>query len=468
MRLSNLEVTEIEPAVVRLTVEVPPEEVRNTKRHLMKQLKRLIHVRGFRPGKAPDAFILRHVGDENIRSRLLEELLSIAYREAISREKLRPLMIQRLRLKRFTEDEGLEFEADVAVRGRVELGDYRSIKVEEPEVEVTDEEIDEELHALRERFSSYEEEMGRQAQVGDRVKIKYRITPIGEGETEGEERTTLVIAGHGVWFPPFNEYVLGKRAGEEATVELTFPEDFPNERFAGKRCKVWFSIEAVEARKLPELDDEFARKARGCESLEELKEALSDEIWGRKMRDAERELRRRVEDELLKICDVTIPRSFLEALSEDAVRDIHEQLKRDGIPVQVWEQMTGKSFEELKREAMEGGERTIKLRFLLEEIAEREGMEVSDEEVLSYVTSVIKRSGREMNEVDEDELSELITMSRWQLLRDRVMDFLIGLATEKDKVEGSGGGDIELSEVADSSSGKAMNEGNQADSSDAH
>ncbi|MFA4029519.1 MAG: hypothetical protein GDYSWBUE_000546 [Candidatus Fervidibacterota bacterium] len=434
MRLSRLEVTEIEPAVVKLDIGVPPEEVRSAKRHLMNQLKRLIHVRGFRPGKAPDAIIQKHVGEENIRSRLLEELLSKAYEEAVSREKLYPLMIQRLQLKRFAEDEGLEFEAEVAVRGEIELGDYRSIRVKEQPVEVTEEDINDALERLRERFPRYELEEGRRAQVGDRVRLRYRITPVGEDE--GEERTTLVTAGQGHWFPPFNEYVLGKGAGEEGEVEVIFPDDFPNERLAGKNCKVWFFVEAVEARVLPELNDEFAKMVGGFDSLEELKEELREEIWLEKEREAEREIRRQVSEELLRISNVTIPRSFIEALSEDAVRNTVEQLRRDGIPVQVWEQMTRRTLDEFKREAMEGGERALKLRFLIEEIANREGIKVSDEEVREYVAALIERSGRKLSEIDEGELAESIASARWQLLRERVIDFIVELATSADREAG--------------------------------
>ncbi len=434
MRLSRLEVTEIEPAVVKLDIGVPPEEVRSAKRHLMNQLKRLIHVRGFRPGKAPDAIIQKHVGEENIRSRLLEELLSKAYEEAVSREKLYPLMVQRLQLKRFAEDEGLEFEAEVAVRGEIELGDYRSIRVKEQPVEVTEEDINDALERLRERFPRYELEEGRRAQVGDRVRLRYRITPVGEDE--GEERTTLVTAGQGHWFPPFNEYVLGKGAGEEGEVEVIFPDDFPNERLAGKNCKVWFFVEAVEARVLPELNDEFAKMVGGFDSLEELKEELREEIWLEKEREAEREIRRQVSEELLRISNVTIPRSFIEALSEDAVRNTVEQLRRDGIPVQVWEQMTRRTLDEFKREAMEGGERALKLRFLIEEIANREGIKVSDEEVREYVAALIERSGRKLSEIDEGELAESIASARWQLLRERVIDFIVELATSADREAG--------------------------------
>ncbi|MCS7254358.1 MAG: trigger factor [Armatimonadota bacterium] len=427
MRLSHFEVTEVEPAVVKLTVSVPPEEVRSTLRHLMNQLRRLIYVRGFRPGKAPDAIIRKHVGDENIRSRLLEELLSRAYEEAVSKGNLYPLMVQRLQLRRFAEDEGLEFEAEVAVRGKIELGDYRSIRVKEREIEVTEEDIEAALERLRERFPRYELEEGRHAQHGDRVKLRYRITPAGEDE--GEERTTLITAGQGYWFPPFNEYVLGKRAGDEGEVEITFPDDFPNERLAGKNCKVWFSVEAVEARRLPELNDEFARMVGGFDTLEELKEELREEIWLEKEREAERETRRQVEDELLRICSVTIPRSFIESLSEDAVKNTVEQLRRDGIPIQVWEQMTHRSLEDFRREAMEGGERTLKLRFLLEEIAKREEIDVSDEEIKAYVAALIERSGRGADEIEEGELERLIASARWQLLREKVMDFLVELAT---------------------------------------
>lgn len=427
MRFSHLEVTEIEPAVVKLTVSVPPEEVHGAMRRLMNQLRRLIHVHGFRPGKAPDAIIRRYVGEENIRSRLLEELISKAYEEAISKERLYPLMVQRLQLKQFDEDKGLEFEAEVAVRGKVELGDYRSIRVKEQQVEVTEEDINRALERLRERYPRYELEEGRRAQAGDRVRLRYRITPVGEDE--GEEHITPVIAGKGQWFPPFNKYVLGKRAGDEGEVEIAFPEDFPNDRLAGKNCKVWFSVEAVEAMVLPELNDEFAKMVGGFESLEELKEELRENVWVEKNKEAEQELRRQVEEELLKIGDVVIPRTFVEALSEDAVRNTIEQLRRDGIPVQVWEQMTRRTLEEFKREAMEGGERALKLRFLIEEIANREGISVSNKEVQEYVESLIGRSGRRLNEVDEEELAELFASVRWRLLREKVIDFIVGLAT---------------------------------------
>ncbi|MFA4043866.1 MAG: hypothetical protein HZRFUVUK_000645 [Candidatus Fervidibacterota bacterium] len=429
MRLSHLESVEVEPAVIRLTIGVPPEEVQRELRHLMNQLRRMIHVRGFRPGKAPDAIIRRHIGDENIRSQLLEGLISKAYGEAVSREELLPLMVQRLQLKHFSEEEGLMFEAELAVCKEIKLGDYRNIRVEEPTVEVTEEDVEEELQRLRERFPRFRLDESREAQVGDRVRLRYSITPVDEAD--GEERTTLMTAGEGHWFPPLNEYVLGKKAGDEGVVEVVFPEDFPNERLAGKNCRVWFRVEAVEARELPELNDEFAKLAAGFETLEELKEEVRSEIWFRKEREAQRELIRRIEDELLRICEVVIPKTFVEALSEDAVRNMIEQLRRDGIPVRVWEEMTKKTLDEFRKEAMEGGERAVKLRFLIEEIAKREGITVSDEDVRDYALTLIERSGRVPSELDEDEVLELLSSARWQLLREKVMDFLVDIATGK-------------------------------------
>ncbi|HID07748.1 MAG TPA: hypothetical protein EYP10_11455, partial [Armatimonadetes bacterium] len=256
MRLSRVEAIEIEPAVVRLTVEVPPEEVQSAMRHLFNRLRRLIHVRGFRPGRAPIAIIRRQVGDENIRARLLEEIIPKAYAEALEKEQLQPLMLQRIQLKHFEEGDRLEFEAEVAIRKPVELGDYRNIRIQPPSTEVTDEDIERALDELREQYPTYEPDPEHVAVRGDRVLIRYTITPIlsdesaqasahangevVEGETDAERdiRTTYVTAGEGHWFPPFNNYVLGKRAGDEAEHELTFPDDFPNEQLRGRRCKV--------------------------------------------------------------------------------------------------------------------------------------------------------------------------------------------------------------------------------------
>jgi len=414
MQLASVQVAQKEPHVFELQVEVPAEEVQRVTNSVYRQLSRTVRVPGFRPGHVPPGLIKRWVGEEQIRQQVLEDLLPEALMEALRQHNLEPIVLPEWRDVQFNEGQPLRFTAEVITKPEVKLGDYKGLKLKRTKVQVTDEMLQEALEEVRKDLARYEP-TDEPAREGDRVRVRYQVLEEGEEPSEQWQSGTFV-AGSSGWTPPLPQNLVGKKKGDEGEFTFTYPADYQNPQLAGKTVRVIFAVEGVLRQILPELTDEVVKQELGLESVEALKEEVKRELENKLRRAARASERVQAEDALLQQCQVTLPNALVERFVDELVAETANSLRQQGFSLEVWLNRQGKTLDEYRNELKPDAERTLKLRFILEAIAEREGITVSDEEIAQLV-------GEERELSDEE-----ITSLRRRLLEQRVMDLVLTTA----------------------------------------
>ena len=413
MQLAKVQADEKEPNVWELVVEVAPEEVKRATERLFRQLSRSLRVPGFRPGHIPPGIIKRWVGEEQIRRQILEDLLPDALAEAMEQKALQPIVAPEWRDVEFAENAPLRFVAEVITKPAVQLGEYKGLKLQRVKVAVTDEMLQQALEEVRQDLARYEP-TEEPAQPQDRVRVRYQV--LGENEELSDDwQSGTFMAGAEGWVPPLPEQLVGRKKGDEGEFTYTYPADYPNAELAGKTVRVRFVVEAVLRRHLPELTDEVVRQELRMESLEALKEEVRRELEVRLRRTVRAAERQQAEEALLQTCSVTVPTPLTNRLTDQLLAETEASLRQQRMSLERWLQSQGKTLDEYRNEVRQEAERTLKLRFILEAIAEREGITVTDEEVQQMVQG---------EEVDEERLASL----RRQLLEQRVMELVLTTA----------------------------------------
>ncbi|MGQ9729000.1 MAG: trigger factor [Candidatus Fervidibacter sp.] len=414
MQLASVQVEQKEQHVWELKVEVPAEEVQKVTNTVYRQLSRSIKVPGFRPGHIPPGLIKRWLGEEQIRQQILEDLLPKALMTALEQKNLEPVTIPEWRDVQFAEGQPLRFTAEVITKPEIKIGNYKGLKLKRVKLQVTEEMLNEAFEEVRQDLARYEP-TNEEAREGDRVRVRYQVIEENEEQSEQWQSGTFVAGASG-WTPPLPQNLVGQKSGEEGEFTFTYPDDYHNPQLAGKTVKVKFVIESVLRRNLPELTDEVVMEELGLESVEALKEELKRELEARLRRTARAFEKVQVEDELLKQCEVTIPNALIERFVNELLVETESSLKQRGLTIETWLATQGKTFDEYRNELRQNAERTLKLRFTLEAIAEREGITISDDELSQLV------SGEQ--ELNEEDISSL----RRQLLEQKVMDLILTTA----------------------------------------
>ena len=268
-------VEELSPSRRALNVEVALEQVAATMEATLKELSRKIHVPGFRKGKVPPEIIQRRF-QSDIQEEVLRELIPDSYRQALTQVELTPVSQPRVEDVHFHAGEPLRYRAIVEVKPPVTMKDYRGIPLERKAVEVTDQEVERALEFLREDAAEYAPMEGWPAMRDDLIVLDHEGSIHGKPFKGGSGKNLTLLLGRGGYLPGFEEEVVGLQKGDSKQFRLTFPADSPRKDLAGRTAEFRVTIKEVKKRRVPELNDEFARTAGDVESVAALRDKLQD------------------------------------------------------------------------------------------------------------------------------------------------------------------------------------------------
>jgi trigger factor len=391
-------VTELPESRVRVEAEVPPDEVQKRLNQTAQSLGSELRIPGFRKGKVPPPVVIRRIGREAVLEETIRSALGRWYVAAIDDAGIAPIGDPKLDLgEPPQEGQPLTFSIEIGVRPKAELGEYKGVEVERRDPKVEDEQIDAEVEQLRERLARLDT-VDEAAENGDFVVMDYRGSIAGEGgEREffegGEGRDQLLELGSGRLIPGFEEQLTGASAGEERTVEVAFPADYPAPNLAGKDAVFEVTVKEVKRKNLPELDDEFAVEAAGFDSLDELRADIRKRLEEGEEKQIDTEFRQAALDAAVANATVDVP----EQLVADRAREVFEQtmhsLSHQGISKDAYLRIAQKTEEELLEEAKPDAEQALRREAVLTAIVAAEGIEVSDDEVLEALEGDAERSG---------------------------------------------------------------------------
>jgi trigger factor len=374
-------ITELPDSRVRVDVEVPTEALERELRSAAADLGREMRVPGFRSGKVPAEVVLRQVGREAVLDEAVRRGLPAWYEEALLDAGIQAVGDPQVDLSDLPEKGApLAFTIEVGVVPPAQLGEYKGVEVGRREPKVDDQEVQAELERLRESHASLET-VERAAGEGDFVVMDYLGSIDGEPFEGGEGRGQVVELGSGRLIPGFEDQLKGASAGEERTVELAFPDDYPAEQLAGKDASFAVQVKEVKEKRLPELDDDFAVEAGGYDSLDELRTEIESRIAQAEERAIEGEFREAAVDAVVAQAKITVPKELVHSKAHEMWHRTARRLAAQGMNPEKYLAMTGKSEEELVVESEPEAETALKREAVLAAVVEAEGIGVSDDEI---------------------------------------------------------------------------------------
>ena len=387
-------VTELPDSRVRVQAEVAPEEVERRVQQAARELGRQMRVPGFRKGKVPPPVVIRRLGREAVLDEALRSSLGGWYADAIDRAGIAPVGEPELDVPSELPAEGqpLAFSIEIGVRPAAKLGQYKGLEVGRREPTVEDAQIDEEIDRLRDRLATLDT-VDRPAENGDHVVIDYVGTVDGDEFQGGTGRDQLLELGSGRLVPGFEEQLAGARAGDERTVTVTFPEDYPATELAGREAQFAVTVSEVKEKRLPEADDEFASEAAGFDTLAELREDIAGRLRQVDERAVEREFEDAVVEAAVAEADVEVPDKLVHARAHELLEDTWSMLARQGISKESYLRISGRDEETLAHEAEPEAAAALKREAVLAAIVAEENIEPTDDQIREALEPTAERQG---------------------------------------------------------------------------
>jgi trigger factor len=391
-------VTELPESRVRVQAEVPAEEVERRLLQAARELGRQMRIPGFRKGKVPPPVVIRRLGREAVLDEALRSSLGSWYADAIDGSGIAPVGEPDLDVGELpSAGQPLEFSIEIGVRPRAKLGEYKGLEVGRREPQVQDSAIDEQLERLRDRVATLDT-VERPAQQGDHVVMDY-LGKIDDVPFEGGEgRDQLLELGSGRLIPGFEEQLEGASAGEQRTVNVTFPEEYPGE-LGGQNATFEVTVSEVKAKRLPELDDDFAAEASEFDTLAELRESIESDLLHADEHAIEREFEQAVLEAAVGEAQIEVPEKLIHARAHEMLDQTLSALERQGISREAYLRIAGKDEEELAHEAEPEAAAALRREALLAAIVEQEQIKPSDERVLKDLEPVAERASTTAQEL---------------------------------------------------------------------
>jgi trigger factor len=411
--------TDVSPSRKEIELEIPPEEVRKEYEKILGEYVGKVKLSGFRKGHAPRDMV-RRLFEHDIKHDVYDSLIPRVLEEELQGLRLNPVNVPVLRDLKHEEGQPLRCTAAFEVLPEFELPDYRTIQVPGRTPEVGEEDVDKVLEDIRARAAEYMPVEGRGVGDGD-----YAVV-----EMQGRDRRTnrflpvekaVVLAGHAENEPALNEKIKGMTAGEEGAFEVSYPKDHSNRRVAGKDIAYSLKVREVKEKKVPELNDEFARTVGSPEGLKDLREKVRKELVGAREKAGRNETASAVLTEVAKRVSLELPESVVEQESL-AVLKRFLSASRD-------RRIAPEALEGLKAQARRQAEDHLKNHLILEKIAKKEGFGVTEEEIQAEIKDLAQA-----NHVSETYLANMLKQEDRReelvetLLFRKTVDFLVKTA----------------------------------------
>jgi trigger factor len=364
----------------RLTVEAPATDVDRAIALALRHLGQQYRMPGFRPGKAPAAVVERAVGWDALRQHAIEDLLPEVWARAVAQTELEPVSNPDVSAVVLERGEPFRFTASVVLRPDVELGDYLHIRVPVEVAEVADQDIDATLEALRQRYAQLEDASDREARHGDVLTAELTMRHGDEIVGTPAQVETLDLE-RGDLLPGMADQLLGARAGVPVEVTVTLPEEYSRPELRGEMVVISLEVKQIQAKRLPALDDNLAAIAGQGETLADLRQYVREQLTEEGRLEAERAQEAKALDELRQVSRVEVPEVMIEAEIDRQIRDVELRLSGSGISLEQLLASDGKQLDQLRGERRQPAIERVQLELILEGLARREGLQVTDKEL---------------------------------------------------------------------------------------
>lgn len=408
MALDKVTRSEEKKNTVELEITVPADEFEAAVEASYRKNVKKIEIPGFRKGKAPRKMIEKMYGKEVFYDDAINDVAQKAYVAAIEESKIEP--VDRPEMEELSNDEnGYKFKITVTVKPEVSVKEYKGIKVIKPAVTVTDADIENELKNYQQRQSRMIDlPDDAEAQNGDTAVFDFDGYVDGEQFEGGKAEKYSLKLGSGQFIPGFEDQMIGRKAGDEFSVNVTFPEDYQAENLKGKPAEFKCKIHALRRQELPEIDDELAKDVSEFDTLDELKEDIKKKVEERKTADADRTFDSNLDSAIADLCEAEIPQCMFDQETDDMVNRFANRIHGQGIDINMYLQYCGMTMEQLREMYSEGAVKTVKERLALEKIAEIEGIIIEDTEVEDEYKKLAEEVKQDIDKIRSKDLTDRI------------------------------------------------------------
>ena len=415
-----------------LDLEIPAEEVSKATEKVAKDFAKLARVPGFRPGKAPIALIKKRFADD-IKGEVLQTLVPEHVEKAVAEQKLTPVSQPQVDKLEFHEGQPVKFRASFEVLPEFSLGNYKNLEIEMPEMAITDDSVASTLTEMQQRAATFAPVEGRVVENDDFVQVKLVGTPEGGGEPLNAE-SVLCHVGAEETMEPFNENLRGANISDHKNFDVEYPADYPDAKLAGKKFHYSVDVLGIKTKKLPELNDEFAKDVSDATSLDELKKKVREGLEqerDHRQKDLQRE---KVLAELVKLHDFPVPDSLVEHQMDVRLERVVRSLAQQGVDPRA----VNVDWVSLRKRQEERAKDDVKAELVVDRIATEEKIEVNDEELEHELEHMASHSG-ESAEAIRARLTKQGALDRMKakLRSDKTVDWLAQNARVKTVVAAS-------------------------------
>lgn len=387
--------------MVKLTITCAAADFEEACKKAFQKNKDKLNIQGFRKGKAPYAIVTKMYGKSMFYEDAANILIPEAYDEAAKNCGIEIVSRPEIDVTEIGEGKDFVFTATVAKKPEVTLGEYKGVTVDKIEISVSDEEIEEELKKTQEQNAREINIEDRPVQEGDTAVIDYEGFCDGVAFAGGKgENHPLVIGSHS-FIDGFEDQLIGKSIGEECDVNVTFPEQYHAEDLAGKPAVFKCKVNAIKAKELPELDDEFASEVSEFDTLAEYKEDIKKNLTEKKEKEAKTKKEDQAVEKAVANATMEIPEAMIQSTQEQMAEDFAYRLQSQGLKLEQYFQFTGLNQKTFLEQMKPQAEKRINTRLVLEAIVKAENITVSDEEIEEELKKMSEQYHMEIEKIKE-------------------------------------------------------------------
>ena len=388
---------------VKLEITIEAEKFENAMKKVYFQNAKYFNIPGFRKGKAPMNIVEKYYGAEIFYEDAFNDVATEYYDKALEENKIEAVSRPEVDVIQMEKGKDLIFTATVQTKPEVELGKYKGVEIKKVEYPVEDKDVEHELGHMQEHNSRLVSIDDRELQNGDIATIDFEGFVDGVAFEGGKAEKHELEIGSGAFIPGFEDQLVGMKIDDEKEIKVTFPKEYFSKDLAGKEAMFKVKLHEIKKKELPELDDEFAKDVSEFDTLDELKASIKERLQKSNEQRAKYEIEENAIKEVCKNVKVDIPSGMIEMEVTHMMKDFEQRLSYQGLNMQQYLKMIGKTEEEMKKEyepqAIEG----IKSRLTLEAIIKAEKIQATEEEIKEKMEEMAKSYGKKVEEISDNE-----------------------------------------------------------------
>lgn len=392
----------LENCQVEVQVTYSGDEWATAQTKALNRLAQNVKMDGFRAGHVPAKLVKARLGKGAIYEEATDALLQNSYSSILLDNDIRPVAQPEVKIDEVNDDV-LKLTVVATVAPEVELGQYKGLEVKKTQVKVMKKEIEEELQKYQEQFAELViKEEGTVAE-GDTVVIDFEGFKDGVAFDGGKsENYSLEIGSHS-FIPGFEEQIVGMGIEEEKDIDVTFPEDYQSEDLAGQAAVFKIKVHEIKYKVLPEIDDELAKDVNidGIETLSDLEIYIKEQIKNRKQSEVDRKFSEDIRNAVIANTPFDVPAAMVNNEVETMIREVEQSLSQQGVNLDLYTQLTGKTVDDMKAEMHDEAENRVKFNLIINEVVKAENIEATDEEVDEELANIASYYGKNVDEIKQ-------------------------------------------------------------------